>query len=230
VDPANGIDDEVRDVWIVDGRVVAAPDDPGAKADRTIDARGDVVMPGGVDVHCHIAGPKVNAARMLRPEDRPGAPVARETSLEGLRSGTLGSVPSTFTDRLSVRRPRLHDGGRRGDSPPGGPPGASRVPRYPRPRQGFLVLMGNNHAVMDRIREGDAAPEGVRRLAPERGQGYGVKVVNPGGIETWKQARGLISALDDPVESFGSPRGESWSSWHARSTSWACRTRCTCTG
>jgi len=47
VDPAHGVD-EVRDIWIVGGRVVAPPDDPGAKADRTIDARGFVVMPGGV--------------------------------------------------------------------------------------------------------------------------------------------------------------------------------------
>ena len=61
IDPANGINDEVRDLWIADGRVVAAPDDPGARGDRTIDARGYVVMPGGVDVR-HIAGSKVNAA------------------------------------------------------------------------------------------------------------------------------------------------------------------------
>ena len=30
---------------------------------------GMVVMPGGVDIHCHIAGPKVNLARKLQPED-----------------------------------------------------------------------------------------------------------------------------------------------------------------
>ena len=70
IDPANGVDDEVRDVWIGEGRVVAAPADPDVKADRTIDARGYVVMPAGVDVHCHIAGGKVNAARMLRPEEQ----------------------------------------------------------------------------------------------------------------------------------------------------------------
>src|SRR3954465_3442620 len=93
IDPANGIDDQVRDIWIADGRVVAPPDDPAVRADRTIDARGYVVLPGGVDVHCHIAGGKVNAARGRRPEDRRGAVLARE---QGRRSGTLGSVPSTF--------------------------------------------------------------------------------------------------------------------------------------
>src|SRR5258705_6021217 len=92
VDPINGIDDEIRDLWIVDGRVAETPADPDAKADRTIDARGFVVMPGGVDVHCHIAGSKVNAARMLRPEDKRDKGEPR-TPLK--RSGTLGSVPST---------------------------------------------------------------------------------------------------------------------------------------
>ncbi|MBT4865849.1 MAG: formylmethanofuran dehydrogenase subunit A, partial [Planctomycetaceae bacterium] len=50
-DPANDIDGEVRNVWIEDGRVVNAPTDPGRRADKTIDATGMVVMPGGVDMH-----------------------------------------------------------------------------------------------------------------------------------------------------------------------------------
>ena len=27
-------------------------------------------MPGGVDIHSHIAGPKVNAGRRMRPEEK----------------------------------------------------------------------------------------------------------------------------------------------------------------
>ena len=73
-DPANDIDGVVSDIWIQDGRIVAAPADPSTKPDRTIDAAGLVVMPGGVDMHCHIAGPKVNAARKMRPEDKRNAP------------------------------------------------------------------------------------------------------------------------------------------------------------
>ena len=59
-----------------------------------LDARGLVVMPGGVDMHTHIAGPKVNAARRLRPDDRREAKPIRRTAQ--CRSGTVGSVPSTF--------------------------------------------------------------------------------------------------------------------------------------
>ncbi|MDP6182234.1 MAG: amidohydrolase family protein, partial [Gammaproteobacteria bacterium] len=89
-DPANGINGEVREVCVDGGKVVdQAPD--GAKV---IDAHGMVVMPGGVDIHCHIAGSKVNLARKLQPEDHRNdvQPGTRYT-----RSGTGGVVPSTFT-------------------------------------------------------------------------------------------------------------------------------------
>ena len=56
-DPANGVDGEVRDIWIADGRIVAAPTDSTIRPSRVIDASGLVVMPGGIDMHCHIAGP-----------------------------------------------------------------------------------------------------------------------------------------------------------------------------
>src|SRR5574342_8028 len=93
-DPANGLAGGVRAIWIQDGRVIAPPTDPAVRADNIIDASGLVVMPGGVDMHAHIAGPKVNVARKMRPEEkRRDAPVPR-TSFS--HSGTMGSVPSTF--------------------------------------------------------------------------------------------------------------------------------------
>src|ERR1700733_11605676 len=92
-DPANGIDGVVGDLWIDAGRIVAAPEKNSARALRTLDAAGLIVMPGGVDMHCHIAGPKVNAARRMRPEEQRSAePVLRTAKT---RSGTLGSTPST---------------------------------------------------------------------------------------------------------------------------------------
>ena len=95
-DPANGIDGEVRDVCIAGGRIVAA-----VPADApTIDARGMVVMPGGVDIHSHVASSSVNLARRLTPEehDADPAPAPELAEGEGLaRSGSGGTVPSTFT-------------------------------------------------------------------------------------------------------------------------------------
>lgn len=50
-------------------------------------------MARGVDMHGHIAGPKVKLSRKMRPENKRLAPV-RRTAIT--RSGTTGSVPSTF--------------------------------------------------------------------------------------------------------------------------------------
>ena len=71
-DPAHNINGEVRDICIENGRIVAS-----VSGGNTIDATGMVVMPGGVDMHAHIAGPKVNAARKMRPEDHRLDPVPR---------------------------------------------------------------------------------------------------------------------------------------------------------
>ena len=93
-DPRNGVAGDVRDLWIEDGRIVPPPVDSTRRADRTIDARGLVIMPGGVDMHCHIAGPKVNSARKMLPEDRRNGEVLPRRGR--FRSGTIGSMPSTF--------------------------------------------------------------------------------------------------------------------------------------
>ena len=62
-DPVHEVDGLMQDLWIQDGRIVSPPHDPDTKPTRALDARGLVVMPGGIDMHCHIAGPKVNTAR-----------------------------------------------------------------------------------------------------------------------------------------------------------------------
>jgi len=95
-DPANGVDGQVRDVCIDDGRIVA---NVAATATR-IDASGMVIMPGGVDIHSHVAGSSVNLARRLLPEEHAADPAAAPRLVDAdtqPRSGSGGTVPSTFT-------------------------------------------------------------------------------------------------------------------------------------
>jgi formylmethanofuran dehydrogenase subunit A len=65
VDPENKRD-SVGDVWIRDGRVIDQPADPSGV--EIIDAKGCVVMAGAIDVHTHVVGANVSAARLLLPE------------------------------------------------------------------------------------------------------------------------------------------------------------------
>jgi formylmethanofuran dehydrogenase subunit A len=198
-DPANGIDGEVRDVCLQDGRVVA---DVGPEA-RRIDARGMVVMPGGVDIHAHIAGPAVNAARKLSPEERRDDPLDRT---ELLRSGTGGLVPSTFATghRYSML-------GYTTVVEAAAPPLAARhvlaeLRDTPLIDALFLVLMGNNQVLFELIRQagGTSSPQLRDAIAwwLDATGGYGVKLVNPGGVEPWKQSNGNVHALDDPVPGY----------------------------
>ena len=198
-DPANGVDGEIRDVCLDDGKVVA---EVGPEA-RRIDARGMVVMPGGVDIHAHIAGPKVNAARKLSPEERREDPVDR-TSV--LRSGTGGLVPSTFI--TGYRYALL---GYTTVVEAAAPPLAARhvlseLRDTPMIDTAFLILMGNNQVLFELIRESRGAVSPALRDAVawwlEATGGYGVKLVNPGGVELYRQDNGNVHSLDDHVAGF----------------------------
>ncbi len=52
IDPVNDVD-EVRDVWVVDGRITAT----AAKDAEVIDATGRIVSPGLIDMHVHLREP-----------------------------------------------------------------------------------------------------------------------------------------------------------------------------
>src|SRR4051812_2705132 len=189
-DPANGIAGERRDVCVHDGKIVA---DVPAHA-RRIDARGTVVMPGGVDIHAHIAGPKVNAARKLLPEEH-RADVSERTAIA--RSGTGGTVPSTFT---TGHRYALLGYTTVVEAAP--PPLAARhtlaeLRDTPVIDAACLVLMGNNLPLFELIREEPARVREAIAWWLQATGGYGVKLVNPGGIELWKRDNGNVTSLDD---------------------------------
>src|ERR671918_1427447 len=194
-DPANGIDGEVRDVCLDGGTVV---EELPLHAPR-IDARGMVVMPGGVDIHSHIAGPKINAARKLTPEEH-RADVLDRTAIA--RSGTGGTVPSTFA--TGYRYALL---GYTTVVDAATPPLAARhtlaeLRDTPIVDKAFLVLMGNNLSLFDLIREAGPLTEAVAWWLEATG-GYRVKLVNPGGVEMWKHGNRNVTSLDDEVGGLG---------------------------
>ena len=200
-DPKNEIDGEVRDLWIQDGRIIEAPSDLSTKADKTIDATGYVIMPGGVDMHCHIAGPKVNTARKMMPDDKRLAPMVHRTRYT--RSGTTGAVPSTWATGYlyaGLSYTTAFDAAV--------PPLAARhtheeLEDTPIIDKGFYVMMGNNHYVMKQLKEKD--PDKLKACVAwllNSAKGYGAKLVNPGGVEAWKSGQNNVDTLDETVDGF----------------------------
>lgn len=214
-DPANGIDGQVRDLWIADSKIVAAPTDPDVKPVKTIDASGLVVMPGGIDMHCHIAGPKVNVARKMRPEEKRKGEQMNRTNIT--HSGTLGSVPSTFATGYKYIGMGYTTAFDAAIPPLGARHAHEEFEDTPCIDKGFYVLMGNNHYVMQAIQrdEPDQLKTFIAWLLAST-KGFAAKLVNPGGVEVWKSHQaGNVSGLDSKVDHFNiTPRqiiqGVSW--------------------
>ncbi|MDA8696883.1 formylmethanofuran dehydrogenase subunit A [Rhodopirellula sp.] len=192
-DPANGIDGEVKDLYIADGRFTSK-----FEAGHTIDATGLVIMPGGVDVHTHVAGGSINFARAMTPEDhrRTHAFIRSKTR----RSGLGGMAPTTFATGylyagmgwttvneaavpvLSARH--THE----------------ELRDIPIVDKSSLVLMANNEIILDLLEEGeDERAKHILAWHIWAAKSYGVKAVNPGGVASWKygkDAKHLTSKIE----------------------------------
>lgn len=201
-DPAHGVDGEVRDLWIADGKIVAPPDDPAVRPSRTIDAAGLAVMPGGIDMHCHIVGPAVNAARLMSPEAR--RPPHVEPRRPGLRSGTRGLVPSAQATGYLYAGLGYTTAFDAAIAPLAARHAHCEFADVPCLDKGLYVLAGNNRYALECIERGER--ERLRHFLAwliNRAGAYAPKLVNPGGVEAWKRSPDAAkTGLDDPAPGF----------------------------
>ncbi len=195
-DPINGINGEKMDIAIKGGKIVERIHEKRAKK---IDATGLTVMPGGVDIHCHIAGAEVNTGRLMRPEDHI-KDVESKTALT--RSGVGYSIPSTFT--TGYRYSRM---GYTTIMNPSMPPLEAKhtheeLNDTPMLDKASYPLLGDWWFVLEYLRKGDLA-ECAKYVAWMMGtsKGYAIKIVNPGGLESWGFGRNVHS-IDDEVPNF----------------------------
>jgi formylmethanofuran dehydrogenase subunit A len=197
-DPANGVDGEVRDVCIESGRIVeqlpaAAP---------TLDARGMVVMPGGVDIHSHFASSSCNHARRLIPDEHAADPVPAPhlPADEVPRSGAGGTVPTTFTTGYRYAGLGYTTAFDAAVAPLTARHSHSELDDTPCVDGGIFVLMGNDEYLLRQIDAGerDRARDYAGWLLGATG-GYAIKLVNPGGVEAWKTGQRNVLTIDDRV-------------------------------
>src|SRR5947209_16342340 len=194
-DPANGIDGEVKDICIADGRIVAE-----VEGGRTIDATGMVVFPGGVDIHTHVAGAALNFARGLTPENQRAAAPFLHTPER--RAGLGGPTPTTFATGY------LYAGMGYTTVTEAAVPILSAKHTHEELRdtpivdKACCVLMANNEIVLDLLEQGEfERAKHVVAWMIWAAKGYGVKAVNPGGVAAWKWGKDA-KQLADPIEGY----------------------------
>ena len=199
-DPANGIDGEVRDVWISDGSVVS-PEESDKSGAMIIDAAGMNVMPGGVDLHSHIAGAKVNHGRKMCPEEHAAH---KRDRLEGGRSGAGFTVPTPYMTGCMYAEMGYTTVMEAACAPLVARHSHEELEDMPFLDKGMLITMGNNEFLFDCIARGER--ETARDFIAwtlKAARGYGIKVVNPGGVENWKSSRSNAGSWDSEVHGFG---------------------------
>ena len=182
-DPANNVSGAVRDIYVEDGKIIAAR--PDARADETYDITGKIVMAGAIDPHTHIGGGKMTIARALLPEDHRGDPVTR-TKLT--RAGSGRSVPSTH-----VTGYRYAEMGYTSCFEPAMLPANARQAHMemgdtPMVDKGAFVMLGSDDYFLRQLaaKEDFAAIKDYVAWTMHAAQAIAVKVVNPGGISAFK--------------------------------------------
>jgi formylmethanofuran dehydrogenase subunit A len=202
-DPANKVSGEVRDIYVEDGKIVAAPAD--GRVAQDYDVKGRVVMAGAIDPHTHIGGGKMTIARMMIPEDHMKDEVAR-TALT--RAGTGHAVPSTM-----VTGYRYAEMGYTACFEPAMLPANARQAHMemgdtPMVDKGAFVMLGSDDYFLRQL----AAKQEFERIKDYvawtmlSAQAIAVKVVNPGGISAFKFNQRKLDLDEEHVYYHVTPR------------------------
>lgn len=203
-DPANGIAGQVRDLWMANGLICEPPDPRTNSNIRKINAHGLVVMPGGVDMHCHVAGGKVNAGRLLTAHD------ARAFSADyhqGMPQslGNFPRVPNTFLTGMRYAGMGYTMAIDAAIHPLGARHAHEEFQDTPCLDKACLLLVANHERVLQAIAERDANTlDHCLAWLLRASKGYGLKAVNPGGVVAWKSRQHpSVSGIHDTVQAYG---------------------------
>ncbi len=198
IDTGSKVETGLTSVWVRDGIIVTRPpQDPADNqnpADNQIDLMGGLVMAGGIDLHTHIGGGKVNLARMLMAEQ----PRSRNTSTvwPTVRNGELYAkmgYTTCFEPAMILSQAR-HTHLELADTP--------------LLDTGAYVVLGNEDWLLAALGKGleDASLRSLVAWSVSATQALAVKVVNAGGINAFKFNRRALE-VDEPHPVYGvSPR------------------------
>lgn len=193
VDPA-GKRDEIGDVWIENGRIVAPPE--GNPPAERIDATGCVVMAGAIDIHTHVVGANVAAARLLLPErysdvetppeEWTGAPFDLNTT--GALYAHMGFTMVVEPAVAPVDAVATH----------------AELELIPYVDRAALSVVGNDDVFLGLLRDkasADTISDYVGWLLSSS-RAIGAKTINPGGVAALKENVRTFN-LDDTIPEYG---------------------------
>ena len=198
-DPIAGIDGEVRDICIEDGRIVAShPAD--LEPDRSIDASGRVVLAGAIDLHSHIAGPSVHRARRLQPS----LSLTSESALASNSNDNgplVPALPTTAQRYLALGYTLAVDAA---IAPSGARQAHWELSALEGIDRGFLVLLANHELLIELLGrdELELAVEVAASIVARTGA-FGIKAVNPGGVSRWKRDASAQPSVTEEVSGRG---------------------------
>jgi len=196
IDPAHNRDG-VGDLFIEDGRIVAAPE--GRTPDEVYDVTGKIVMAGAIDLHSHIAGSNVTLARQLMPElpilaaqggqPIPASPAAWGAYATGIRYAEMGYT--TVIEPAMIPTHAIE--------------AQIELASIPIIDVAGLVILGNDDYTLELLRGGRGGGDELKDYVAwtlHHSKAIGLKVINAGGAEAFKfNARTF--GLDDEVPDYG---------------------------
>lgn len=197
-DPKNNINGEKMDILIKEDKIV----DKVSRNAKRIDVKGRLVLPGGVDLHSHIAGPKLTVGRIYRPEDiRRGIKPKKEREVQGFEAGfSLPTCPTIgyrytkmgYTTVTEAAVPPLEAKHAHEE--------INSIPNLDIPT---LTLFGNNWFMLKYVKENrlDDLTVFISKWL-KLAKGYGIKIVNPCGSEAWGWGKN-VDGIDDPEPHWG---------------------------
>jgi formylmethanofuran dehydrogenase subunit A len=199
-DPINGVDGEVMDIFVSDGKIV----EKTAGNAKVVDLKGCTVMPGGVDPHSHILGSKLSIARLTSPESNRHYPYPATSKT---RSGVAGIIPSSFATGFlysamgytTVVEPAL---------PSVKALGAwEEIEDIPGLDIGLLPMFCNSMITFKYVQDNDISGLAAYIAWTLKSVGgLGVKVVNPGGTYAWAYGKNVCGLEDQIPEWDVTPR------------------------
>ncbi|MGB7788645.1 formylmethanofuran dehydrogenase subunit A [Methanoregula sp.] len=200
-DPVQGIKGDKKDIAVKDGKIV---DKVGSGA-KVIDAKDKTVMAGALEIHAHVAGPKVNAGRWYRPEDKhfDSHKTVGITRIEGGKS-----IPTVFKTGYEYARMGFTFAMEAAMPPLYARHVHEEIHDTPIIDEAALPVFGNNWFILEYLKNQEIENTAAYiAWILRQTKGYGVKCVNPGGTEAWAWGLNCLT-IHDPVPYFDITPGE----------------------